>query len=73
MSPVLNQFEEKGYYEAFDGSKVAKDDFKGFYIAGGSEPLTWDFVNLDGRGLKLTPSEDPNIYQITVILNPHDD
>ena len=73
MSPVLKQFEEKGYYETFNGTKVAKADFKGFYIAGGAEPLTWDFVNLDNQGLKLQPTEDENIYSITVTLNPYDE
>ena len=54
MSPVMEAFETKGYYEAYDGTKVTKEDFKGFFIAGGSEPLTWDFVNLNKRGLLLT-------------------
>ncbi len=73
VSPVLQQFEAQGYYETHDGSKVAKADFKGFYIAGGSEPLTWDFVNLDNKGLKLAPTDDPNIYSITVQLNPYNE
>ena len=73
VSPVLQQFEEKGFYEAFNGTKVAKADFKGFYIAGGSEPLTWDFVNLDNQGLKLQPTADENIYSITLTLNPYDE
>ena len=47
LSPVIEQFETKYYYESFDGCRVAKADFKGFYIAGGAEPLTWDFVNLN--------------------------
>lgn len=71
MSPVLEQFEEKGYYEAYDGSRVAKADFKGFYIAGGSEPLTWDFVNLGSQGLKLEDPEGDKIYAITLQLNPY--
>lgn len=70
MSPVLQAFEEKGYYETYQGDRVAKADFKGFYVAGGSEPLTWDFVNLDQSGLKLSPTDDPNIYSLTVTLNP---
>lgn len=73
VSPVLKQFEEKGFYEAFDGSKIAKSDFKGFFLAGGSEPLSWDFVNLDNKGLKLQPTDDPNIYSITLKLNPFDE
>ena len=71
MSAVLRQFEEKGYYEAFDGSRVAKADFKGFYIAGGTEPLSWDFVNLNNKGLKLEDPDKDNIYTLTVKLNPY--
>ncbi|MEO6038611.1 MAG: glycogen debranching protein, partial [Saprospiraceae bacterium] len=71
MSPVLRQFAEKGYYEAYDGSRVAKADFKGFYIAGGSEPLSWDFVNLSNHGLKLQETQEPNIYAITLKFNPY--
>lgn len=70
MAPVLRQFAEKGYFEAFDGSKVAKADFKGFYLAGGSEPLTWDFVNLDEQGLKLADPDNDSVYAITLKLNP---
>ncbi|MEM7379898.1 MAG: glycogen debranching protein [Bacteroidota bacterium] len=73
VSTVLEQFEETGFYQAHDGSRVAKADFKGFYIAGGAEPLTWDFVNLDMKGLKLTPTADPNIYSITLVLNPYNE
>jgi glycogen debranching enzyme len=73
VSPVLKQFDEKGYYEAYDGTKVAKADFKGFYIAGGSEPLSWDFVNLENKGLKLSPTTNPTIYSITVTFNPYNE
>lgn len=73
MSPVIRQFEEKGFYETYDGTRVAKDDFKGFYVAGGSEPLSWDFVNLDNKGLKLRDSGSGNIYTLTLSLNPYDE
>ncbi len=71
MSAVLKQFEEKGYYEAYDGSKVAKADFKGFYIAGAADPLSWDFVNLDEKKLKLEDADQDGIYTLTVKFNPH--
>ncbi|WP_211096978.1 alpha-L-rhamnosidase-related protein [Neolewinella litorea] len=71
VSPVLRQFRERGYYEAYDGHRIAAEDFKGFYLAGGSEPLTWDFVSLAEHGLQLMPSDDPGIYQLTVVLNPY--
>lgn len=72
MSDVIKQFNEKGYYTAFDGSKIAKSDFKGFFIAGNAEPLSWDFVNLEEKNLKLTDADGDNIYEITVVLNPFD-
>lgn len=70
MNAVLKQFEKKGYYEAVDGSKIAKSDFKGLYLAGGSLPLTWDFVNLEERGLKMLDNDNDGIYEITLVLNP---
>ena len=73
MSSVLKQFEEKGYFEAYDGSRVAKNDFKGFYVAGASLPLSWDFVGLDEKGLKLQPTDQAGIYTLTVKFNPYNE
>ena len=73
VSPVLKQFKEKGFYTTFDGSKIAESDFKGFYIAGSSEPLSWDFVNLNQKGLKLQTTSNPNIFSITLKLNPYNE
>ena len=72
MNPVLKQFESQGYYEAFDGSRIAKQDFKGFYIAGGAEPLTWDFSNLEENDLELKDENDDGIYTITLNMNPYE-
>jgi hypothetical protein len=72
MTPVLSQMEENGYYEAFNGSRVAREDFKAVYIAGGSEPLTWDFSNLEENNLELKDPDGDGIYEISIILNPFD-
>jgi hypothetical protein len=72
FTSVLQSFEEKGFYETYDGTRIAKSDFKGFFIAGSAEPLSWDFVNLDNKGLRLLPSERPGIYTIILLLNPYD-
>ncbi|OGS72660.1 MAG: glycogen debranching protein [Flavobacteria bacterium RIFCSPLOWO2_12_FULL_35_11] len=72
MSPVLDAFEKKGYYEAYDKSRIAKQDFKGFYIAGGSKPLTWDFSNLEENNLELFDKDGDGIYEIILLLNPYD-
>ncbi len=73
MSSVLTAFEEKGYYEAFNGNRIAADDFKAFQIAGGSEPLSWDFSNLDEKGLVLEDPDEDGIYELTLVLNPVDE
>jgi hypothetical protein len=70
MRPVLEQFEKHGFYEAVDGSKVAKTEFKGVYIAGSSLPLSWDWVGLEEKGLELTDPDGDGIYEIDLILNP---
>lgn len=70
MRGVFQQFKEKGFYQCQDGSKIAQSDFKGVYIAGGALPLTWDFVNLEERGLKMTDSDNDGIFEITLKLNP---
>jgi hypothetical protein len=71
MRPVLKQFEEKGYYDAYDGTRITKADFKGFYIAGAAAPLSWDFVNLGNKGLKMEDTDGDGIYTITLIFNPY--
>ncbi len=72
LSPVFKQFEEKGFYEAFDGSRIAKADLKNVYIAGGSDPLTWDFSNLEENGLDLQDPDGDGIYELKVVFNPVD-
>ena len=70
MRAVFQQFKEKGFYECQDGSKIAQADFKGVYIAGGALPMTWDFVNLEERGLQMTNANTLGIFEITLRLNP---
>lgn len=67
---VLRQFASQGFYVAADGSRIAKTDFKGFYIAGSSEPLSWDFVNLEEKKLMLQDADGDGVYEITLIFNP---
>ncbi len=70
MGPVLQSFAEKGYYEDYAGNRIYKDDFRGVYVAGGSEPLTWDFENLpSSEGMQLTYQDVDGIYETTITLN----
>ena len=70
MSPVLKQFSEKGYFQTFDGGRIAKEDFKDVYVAGGAEPLTWDWSNLDENELALKDPDGDGIFELSVVLNP---
>lgn len=72
VSAINDAFDKNESYKCADGSLISKAIFKGFYICGGSAPLTWDFSNLDERGLKLQPTDDRDIYTISLILNPLD-
>ncbi|MCF8295610.1 MAG: hypothetical protein K9I34_06045 [Bacteroidales bacterium] len=73
MAPVLEAFAKQGYYEGADGSRLAAADFKSISIAGASLPLSWDWVNLEEKGLTLTQIESSSIYSIDLILNPFDE
>lgn len=71
MRNVFRDFEVKGYYEAFNGSRIYKKDFKGVFVAGGTAPMTWDFDNLHNfKGLQLHDEDGDHIYELTLILNP---
>lgn len=70
MSPMLDAFKKQGFYETPTGDIVSEEDFKGVYIAGGSEPLTWDFENLYSReGMSLSDPDENGIYEVTLIMN----
>jgi len=73
MRMVFKQFAENGYYETFDGTRIAKSDFKAVLIAGSTAPLTWDFVNLEEKSFALKDPDGDGIYEIAVIFNPFDE
>ncbi len=74
MKEVLKQFSEKGFYTAFNGTKIYREDFKGLYIAGGTAPMIWDFDNLVHHdNLQLKDPDGDGIYETTLILNAKED
>ncbi len=73
FSPVLDAFNQYGFYTTFDGQRIAKEDFKGVYLAGNSLPLSWDFVNLSNKGLQFMPSDSESVFILELRLNPYDD
>lgn len=74
MTDVLNSFNQKGFYQTFDGKIIYKRDFHGVFVAGNVAPLTWDWNNLySHKELELTDSNHDGIYETTLILNQHSD
>ncbi len=70
FTPVINEFNSKGYYTTINGDKIYKEDFKGLYIAGGTAPLMWDFDNLANKeALSLKDADGDGIYETTLLLN----
>ncbi|HNX88047.1 MAG TPA: hypothetical protein PKH58_03105, partial [Paludibacteraceae bacterium] len=74
MRKVFKAFETDGYYILYNGDKLAKDDFRGVYVAGSAAPLSWDFSNLYNKsGLQLTDADGDSIYETTLIMNKKQD
>ncbi|HPH86128.1 MAG TPA: hypothetical protein PLC48_11745 [Ferruginibacter sp.] len=70
MRSVLEAFKNDGFYKTYDGSKIFAADFKGIYVAGATEPMSWDFDNLFQKEvLQLKDPDGDGIYETTMILN----
>lgn len=74
MRPVFEAFKKDGFYTSPTGDKIYKEDFKGVYIAGGTDPLSWDFDNLGGKKeAELLDKDGDGIYEITLLMNENRD
>ena len=72
MREVLRQFEEQGYYEDIHGERIAATDFKGVFVAGSSDPLSWDFENLRSRPqMQLSDEDGDGIYSLRLMMNAY--
>ena len=70
MNPVLDSFKKRGYYVTPTNDTIFKDDFKGVWVAGSVEPLTWDFENLYGKHDQKLNDRGDGVYEVTLNLNP---
>ncbi len=71
LRPVLAAFKKQGHFDAFNGQRIYQQDFKGVFVAGGSEPLGWDFDNLAARPqYQLQDPDGDGLYEIELLLNP---
>lgn len=70
MRPVLRGFDRDGYFATVTGDTIYADDFKGVWIAGSVEPLSWDFENLYGKDAQKLHDRGDSIFEVTLNLNP---
>ncbi len=70
MRDVLAAFKKDGLFTTYNGDKIYTADFKGLYIAGPAEPMTWDFDNLHNHPqLEMKDPDGDGIYETTMLLN----
>lgn len=70
MRPVLRGFDRDGYFATATGDTIYADDFKGVWVAGSVEPLSWDFENLYGNDAQKLHDRGDSIYEATIRVNP---
>ncbi len=70
MRPMLRAFARDGKYVTPTGDVIDADDFKGVWLAGSVEPLTWDFENLYGKHDRKLHDRGDSIYEVTLKMNP---
>lgn len=73
MRPMLKSFAEKGLFVTETNDTIYRGDFKGLWIAGSVEPLTWDFENLYGKHDRKFVDRGDGIFEATVTMNPTTD
>ena len=67
MRHVFANFRARGVYDPPNGPPIRRRDFKGVYIVGNVEPLTWDFSVLEpGSRFELTDPNRDGIYTVTL-------
>lgn len=72
LSPVIDSFEEKGYYIDAFGNRINEVDFKGVWVAGSCPPLTWNFDELKERDDLQMTTTDGRIFTLTLTLNSYE-
>jgi hypothetical protein len=70
---VLKSFQEKGYFNTFNGSRITKENFEGLFISGAIEPLSWNFGEIQKNPqYKMTDPDGDGIYECKIIFKTND-
>ena len=73
FSTVLDSLKENGFYVTPTGDKIIKGEFEGLFIAGDTEPLSWNFgeIQKDHR-FEFTDTDNDGIFECEVIIKTND-
>src|ERR671918_361099 len=67
MRHVMESFRKRGEYDPPNGPPIRTDQFQGVYIAGNTEPLTWEFSKLrPGSPFQLHDPDGDGIFEVTL-------
>lgn len=71
VSHILRSLEEQGYYATPTADTIRAGEFKGIWVAGDTQPLSWDYDNLYLHDeLRLHPTGEDGIWSITLAVEP---
>jgi hypothetical protein len=70
---VLKSFSEKGFYITPTGDKIFENEFEGLFIAGNTEPLSWNFGEIQkNEKYQLTDPDNDGIYECDIVFKTND-
>lgn len=70
---VLKSFKENGFYITPTGDKIFEDEFEGLFLAGDTEPLSWNFGEIQKNDkYRLTDPDNDGIYECDIVFKTND-
>ncbi|NQV15407.1 hypothetical protein HQ531_08115 [bacterium] len=73
LRPVLNAFQEQGYFTTPTNDTIYSGNFQGLYIAGSTEPLEWIWESPNPpENLRFQDLDQDSIYELRVHFQPPD-
>lgn len=67
MRKVMDDFNSKGYFVTKTGAKIKKEEFNGVFVAGNTQPLSWNFAQLsDHSELRMEDPDGDGIYELAL-------
>lgn len=73
FSDVLKSLSENGFYVTPTGDKIFEDEFEGLFLAGNTEPLSWNFGEIQKNdNYRFTDPDNDGIYECDIVFKTND-